>query len=115
MEFTEKDVEILELLENDCRLSAEQIAKMIDLAEDETKQMIQKLEEHRVIANYTAQVNWGKVDGHELVKAMIDVKVQPKRGVGFDDIASRIYRFNEVKSVYLMSGAYDLSVVIEGK
>ena len=115
MEFTEKDIELLELLENDCRLSAEQIAKMIDLAEDETKKMIRKLEEHRVIANYTAQVNWGKVDGHELVKAMIDVKVQPKRGVGFDDIASRIYRFKEVRSVYLMSGAYDLSVIIEGK
>jgi DNA-binding Lrp family transcriptional regulator len=115
MKFTDKEVEILELLENDCRLSAEQIAKMIDLTEDETKQMIKNLEDQRIIVDYTAQINWGKVDGHEGVKAMIDVKVQPKRGVGFDEIASRIYRFKEVKSVYLMSGAYDLSIIIEGK
>lgn len=65
--------------------------------------------------NYATTIDWKKVDGHEGVTAMIDVKVAPKRGVGFDEIAERIYRFNEVKSVYLMSGAYDLSVVIEGK
>ncbi len=115
MKFSEKEVELLELLQDDCRLTAEQIAKMIDLSVDETTNMIKKLEEQRIIVDYTAQINWGKVEGHEGVKAMIDVKVQPKRGVGFDDIAKRIYRFNEVKSVYLMSGAYDLSVIIEGK
>lgn len=115
MKFSEKEVELLELLQDDCRLTAEQIAKMIDKSVDDTKNMIKKLEEQRIIVDYTAQVNWAKVEGHEGVKAMIDVKVQPKRGVGFDDIAKRIYRFNEVKSVYLMSGAYDLSVIIEGK
>ncbi|HZH59352.1 MAG TPA: Lrp/AsnC family transcriptional regulator [Metabacillus sp.] len=115
MKFSEKEVELLELLQDDCRLTAEQIAKMIDLSVEETENMMKKLEEQRIIVDYTAQVNWGKVEGHEGVKAMIDVKVQPKRGVGFDDIAKRIYRFNEVKSVYLMSGAYDLSVIIEGK
>jgi len=115
MKFSEKEVELLELLQDDCRLTAEQIAKMIDQSVEETENMMKKLEEQRIIVDYTAQVNWGKVEGHEGVKAMIDVKVQPKRGVGFDDIAKRIYRFNEVKSVYLMSGAYDLSVIIEGK
>lgn len=115
MKFSEKEVELLELLQDDCRLTEEQIAKMIDLSVEETENMMKKLEEQRIIVDYTAQVNWGKVEGHEGVKAMIDVKVQPKRGVGFDDIAKRIYRFNEVKSVYLMSGAYDLSVIIEGK
>ncbi|WP_273130327.1 Lrp/AsnC family transcriptional regulator [Metabacillus sp. HB246100] len=115
MKLTEKEVEILEILEDNCRLSPDHIAKMVDLTESETKTIMKNLEEQRIIVDYTTQVNWRKVDGHEGVKAMIDVKVQPKRGVGFDDIASRIYRFNEVKSVYLMSGAYDLSVIIEGK
>ncbi|APH03881.1 Lrp/AsnC family transcriptional regulator [Bacillus weihaiensis] len=115
MKLTEKEVEILEILEDNCRLSPDYIAKMVDLTESETNTIIKNLEEQRIIVDYTTQVNWRKVDGHEGVKAMIDVKVQPKRGVGFDDIASRIYRFNEVKSVYLMSGAYDLSVIIEGK
>ena len=60
-------------------------------------------------------MDWAKIEDHSGVIAMIDVKVTPKRGVGFDEIAERIYRFKEVSSVYLMSGAYDLSVIIEGK
>jgi DNA-binding Lrp family transcriptional regulator len=60
-------------------------------------------------------IDWSKVVGKESIVAMIDVKVTPKRGVGFDDVAERIYRFPEVTSLYLMSGAYDLSITIEGK
>ena len=88
---------------------------MVDLTFEETSNIVKKLEREKVIVQYSADINWRRVDGHEGVTAMIDVKVAPKRGVGFDEIAERIYRFQEVKSVYLMSGAYDLSVIIEEK
>ena len=65
--------------------------------------------------SYPTLIDWSKVDGQENIIAMIDVKVTPKRGVGFDEVAERIYRFPEVTSMYLMSGAYDLSVTVEGK
>lgn len=115
MKLSEKETEILEILEEDSRLTAETISKMIGLSVEETEKLISGLEEKKIIVDYATTIDWKKVDGHEGVTAMIDVKVAPKRGVGFDEIAERIYRFNEVKSVYLMSGAYDLSVVIEGK
>ncbi|MRX73592.1 Lrp/AsnC family transcriptional regulator [Bacillus lacus] len=115
MKLTEKETEILEILEGNSRLTAETVGKMIECTAEETERLIQGLEDRKIIIDYQATVDWKKVDGHEGVTAMIDVKVTPKRGVGFDDIAERIYRFNEVKSVYLMSGAYDLSVVIEGR
>ncbi|MFC4323448.1 Lrp/AsnC family transcriptional regulator [Litchfieldia salsa] len=115
MTFNEVEVEILGLIEKDSRISMETIAKMVNKSEQEVEAIIRKFEELNVIVEYNSIINWRKVDGHEGVTAMIDVKVAPKRGVGFDAIAERIYRYPEVKSVYLMSGAYDLSVVIEGK
>lgn len=68
-----------------------------------------------MIVSYPALIDWSKVEGQENIIAMIDVKVTPKRGVGFDEVAERIYRFPEVTSLYLMSGAYDLSITIEGQ
>ncbi|MED4300398.1 Lrp/AsnC family transcriptional regulator [Geobacillus stearothermophilus] len=115
MKLSEKELEIIEILEKDARTPIDVLAKMIDLPVEETEALVKKLEEAKVIVQYTALVDWRKVDGHEGVTAMIDVKVTPKRGVGFDEVAERIYRFPEVTSVYLMSGAYDLSVVIEGR
>ncbi|MCF2648742.1 Lrp/AsnC family transcriptional regulator [Niallia circulans] len=115
MKLTEKEIEIAEILEKDARISDEDIAKMIGVEIEKTKEMITKLETESIVVRYTSIVDWSKVEGHEGVTAMIDVKVTPKRGVGFDDVAQRIYRFKEVKSLYLMSGAYDLSVIIEGK
>ncbi|WP_400242963.1 Lrp/AsnC family transcriptional regulator [Niallia sp. JL1B1071] len=115
MRLTDKEIEIAEILEKDARISDEDIAKMIGEELENTKVMIAKLEEVNVVVRYTSIVDWSKVEGHEGVTAMIDVKVTPKRGVGFDEVAQRIYRFKEVKSLYLMSGAYDLSVIIEGK
>ncbi|UTI42265.1 Lrp/AsnC family transcriptional regulator [Niallia sp. RD1] len=115
MRLTDKEIEIAEILEKDARISDEDIAKMIGENIETTKEMITKLEEINVVVRYTSIVDWSKVEGHEGVTAMIDVKVTPKRGVGFDEVAQRIYRFKEVKSLYLMSGAYDLSVIIEGK
>ncbi|ATH92947.1 AsnC family transcriptional regulator [Bacillus glycinifermentans] len=115
MKLTEKETEILEILEENSRLNPETIAKMANISQEETKAIIEKLEKEKVIIDYSAMIDWRKVDGHEGVTAMIDVKVTPKRGVGFDEVAERIYRFDEVESVYLMSGVYDLSVVIRGR
>lgn len=115
VKLSEKELEIVKILEKDARTPLDMLAKMVGLPVAETKALVKKLEEAKVIVQYTALVDWRKVDGHEGVTAMIDVKVTPKRGVGFDEVAERIYRFPEVTSVYLMSGAYDLSVVIEGR
>lgn len=115
MKLTEKELEIVEILEKDARISTETVAKMIGLSVQETEGLIKKLEEHHIIVQYSSIINWSKIAGQEGVTAMIDVNVTPKRGVGFDEIAERIYRFQEVKALYLMSGAYDLSVIVEGK
>lgn len=115
VKLSEKELEIVKILEKDARTPLDMLAKMVGLPVVETEALVKKLEEAKVIVQYTALVDWRKVDGHEGVTAMIDVKVTPKRGVGFDEVAERIYRFPEVTSVYLMSGAYDLSVVIEGR
>lgn len=109
----EKELEILEILEKNARIPMDDIAKMVDLTTEQTENIIKKLEEDKIILNYSTVINWRNANRKEGVTAMIDVKVTPKRDVGFDDIAERIYRFDEVKSVYLMSGAYDLSVIIE--
>ena len=105
---------ILELLEHDARLSAKTIASMIDQNEDEVQSIINQYEKDRTILGYHAVVNWEKTDW-EGVTAMIEVKVSPEREVGFNNIAERIYRFPEVRSVYLMSGGYDLSIIVEGE
>ena len=111
----EKVIEMLTLLEQNGRHSYDKLAMMLDLSEEEVKQTIAELEKDKVILRYPTLIDWDKIQGNDLVTAMIDVKVTPQRDVGFDEIAERIYRFPEVKSVYLMSGAYDLSVTIEGK
>ncbi|BBP91936.1 putative HTH-type transcriptional regulator YugG [Bacillus safensis] len=110
-----KETEILEILDENSRADLNTIAKMAGVTTEEAEAIIQKLEDQKVIIDYSTMIDWRKVDGHEGVTAMIDVKVTPKRGVGFDEIAERIYRFQEVESVYLMSGVYDLSVVIRGR
>ncbi|MFY4775445.1 Lrp/AsnC family transcriptional regulator [Metabacillus sp. RGM 3146] len=115
MKLNSKETELLEILKTNSRLSTEALAKMADIPLEETVAILEKLEKEKIIVDYSATIDWRKVEGHETVTAMIDVKVTPKRGVGFDEIAERIYRFKEVESVYLMSGAYDLSVVIQGR
>ncbi|MFS0655605.1 Lrp/AsnC family transcriptional regulator [Bacillus sp. 179-C3.3 HS] len=115
MKLTEKETEILEILDENSRADLNTVAKMAGVTVEEAEAIIQKLEDQKIIIDYSTMIDWRKVDGQEGVTAMIDVKVTPKRGVGFNEIAERIYRFQEVESVYLMSGAYDLSVVIRGK
>jgi DNA-binding Lrp family transcriptional regulator len=105
---------IMELLEHNARLGMQQIAAMLGVEESQIKEIIAGLEQKRIILGYHAVINWEKI-GEDGVTAMIDVKVAPEREVGFDSIAERIYRFPEVRCVYLMSGTYDLSVLVEGK
>ena len=108
------NTELLTLLENDARLTPEQLSIMLNKSKDEIVKEINELEKNGTILGYKAIVDWEKTE-NESVTAMIDVKLTPQRDRGFDRVAEKIYNYPEVKSVYLMSGAYDLSVVIEGK
>ncbi|MEW9051169.1 MAG: Lrp/AsnC family transcriptional regulator [Neobacillus sp.] len=115
MKLTNEELEILSILEENHKVPVETIAAMANTSIENVNETIKKLEDEKIIVSYPALINWSKVEGKENIIAMIDVKVQPKRGVGFDEVAERIYRFPEVTSLYLMSGAYDLSITIEGK
>lgn len=106
--------EILEILQNDAMCAPADIAKMVGISEAEASGIIKNLESEKVIVKYAAVVNHEKVNS-DYTEALIEVKVDPQRELGYDDIAKRIYRFPEVKSVYLMSGAYDLAVLLEAK
>ncbi|EAX46696.1 transcriptional regulator, AsnC family [Thermosinus carboxydivorans Nor1] len=106
--------ELLELLEKDHRLTVEQLAAMLDRPVGEIAAALKDLEAKKVILKYHTFINWEKA-GVDTVTALIDVRITPQREVGFDAIAERICRFPEVRSLYLMSGAYDLAVIVEGK
>ena len=111
---SEFELNLLEILAEDARTSPERLALMIGRGVDEVEQALRKLEENKTIVKYPAMVNWDKVVDDQ-VEALIEVRVTPQRDEGFDAIAERIYRFEEVSSVYLMSGAYDLMVLIRGR
>ncbi len=104
---------ILALMENDARMSPRTMAVMLDAEESLVAAAIEKMERDKVILGYNTIINWEKM-GDDGVTAMIDVKVVPEREVGFHKVAERICRFPEVRCVYLMSGTYDLSVVVSG-
>ena len=106
--------EILALLEHNARLTPEEIAARLGAEAAEVGAEITKLENERVICGYSALINRDRTDS-EFLTALIEVKVTPSRGQGFNRIAERIYRFDEVKAVYLMSGGYDLTVIVEGR
>jgi len=106
--------EILKLLEQNSRYTARQLAPMLDMEEAAVEAAIAKYEADKVILGYQALVDWDRA-GEEFVTALIEVKVTPQLGDGFDRIAERIYQYEEVESVYLMSGAFDLTVIISGK
>jgi DNA-binding Lrp family transcriptional regulator len=106
--------EILQLLSDDARLSATQIAERVGRPVAEVQEIIAKLEKDRVIRRYKTVVDWERI-GVEHVFGFIEVRCAPQRGVGFDAVAERIMEFPEVHSLYLMSGAYDFLVVIQGK
>lgn len=106
--------ELLELLEYDGRRSIKELATMLGRSEYEIEEQMKKLEKEKIILGYNTMIDWEKY-GDDSVSAMIEVNVTPQREFGFDAIAERIYRFDEVKTVYLMSGSFDLLVIIEGK
>jgi len=106
--------ELLEILEKNHKLSEEQIAVMLGKSVEEVRSAIKKLEDEGVILGYTTLIDWEKTN-KETVTALIEVRVTPQRGEGFDKVAERIYRYPQVKACYLMSGGFDLTVIIEGK
>ena len=108
------ETDILAILQEDGRYTPAKIAVMLDKSEEEVASAIAALEARGVIVKYTAIVNDERLSD-EIVQALIEVKVSPQKTSGFDAIAEEIYRFDEVKSCYLMSGGYDLAVFIEGK
>ena len=105
---------LLRLLEADCTLTHEQLASMAGMTVDEVRKEIKQYEDDKVILGYKAIVDWDRTQ-RESVTALIEVKVTPQRGDGFDRVAERIYQYDEMESVYLMSGAYDLTVIISGR
>ena len=106
--------ELLKLLEKDCRATPDQLAAMLGRSEESVRAEIAALEKDEVILGYNAMIDWDRT-GEELVTALIEVRATPQRGDGFDRIAERVYQFDEVESMYLMSGAYDFAVTITGR
>ena len=108
--------EILEILEKDGRVPAEDIAKMVNKRPEAVKQAIKKYEKEGVILKFKAVINKELIkDSTSTVRALIEVNIIPQKDVGFDKIAERIYSFPEVTSCYLISGTYDLLLIVEGK
>lgn len=106
--------EILRILEQNARATSSQIATMVDKPVREVNRLIKQAERDGIILKYKAIINWPKL-GKEDVWALIEVRVTPQRDVGFDAIAQRIYQFPEVYSAYLVSGTYDLAILVRGK
>ncbi len=112
--MTKLEMSLLNLLKEDCRLPLEKMAVMTGATIEEVADAISEMEKRHIILRYSPMINWDLTD-RERVEAMIEVRVTPQRDMGFDAVAKRIYRFDEVKSVYLMSGSYDLLVLVEAR
>ncbi len=107
--------EILRILDKEQgRVSREKIAQMLGISEEEVSEKIREMEKQNIIVGYKTIVNWDKTD-IDLVTALIELRITPQRGEGFDKVAERIYKYPQVRSLFLMSGAYDLAVTISGK
>ena len=106
--------QIFEILQDNARATPEQISTMLGIAVDEVEKAITQAEENRTIIKYKTIINWPKL-GKKEVWALIEVKVTPQHGVGFNAIAEHIYRFPEVQYAYLVSGTYDLAMLVKGK
>ena len=106
--------ELLELIENNPKYTAAKLATMLGLETEKVEEAIKKLEKDRVILSYKTLINWDKTDV-EKVTAFIELKVRPQFEQGFDAIAEEIYKYEQVKTVWLMSGGFDLGLIVEGK
>ncbi len=105
---------LLKLLENDATLTTKELAVMLSKEEGDIKKMIKSLEEEGTILGYRTVIDWEKTD-REYVSALIEVRVMPQRDDGFDKIAEKLRNYPEIKALYLMSGGFDFTVLIEGK
>lgn len=108
-------LDILRMLENDGRLTVAQLAERSGRSEDEVQQILHEAEQKGILRKYKAVIDWDRVEENPMTTAFIEVRVTPQREFGFDAVAERIMRFPEVRSLYLLSGSYDLHVVVEGK
>lgn len=105
---------ILSYLEKNSRINTRELAIILGEEESAVEEEIKKMENEKIICGYHTMIDWDKTDT-DSVTALIEVRVTPQRGQGFDSIAERIYKYPEVRSVYLISGGYDLMVILEGK
>jgi DNA-binding Lrp family transcriptional regulator len=110
----QRSKKLLKLLEKDCTLTQTQLAAMCDTTPEDVAERIAALTADGVLLGYKAMVNWERTE-EETVEALIEVQVTPQRDKGFDRIAERIYQYEEVESCYLMSGGYDLTVILTGR
>jgi DNA-binding Lrp family transcriptional regulator len=108
------NVKLLKQLSKNSRVEISDLAVMLGLSEEEVKAEIAAMEDAGLIRGYKAVIDWDRLD-NAYVSAIIELKVTPKAGLGFEDVAAKVMRYPEVESVYLMSGVYDLSVVVKGK
>lgn len=105
---------LLRLLEGDCTLSKKQLAAMVGTSTERVEEIIRDYEKDGIILGYKAVIDWDATDRQD-VTALIEVKVEPQRDNGFDRVAERIYQYEEVESCYLMSGDFDMTVIISGR
>ena len=107
-------IEVLKLLSKNAKYSEDDIATMLGISPSEVADYIKQLEKEGLIKGYKAVIDWEKLDG-AYVSAIVEVNVVPKAGLGFEEVAEKIMKYKEVESVYLMSGNYDLNVIVKGK
>ena len=108
------NMKLLKLLNKDARYSVEDLAVMLGLSEEEVASEIDQMEKDGVICGYKPLIDWEKVD-ESFISAVIEIKVIPKAGLGFEEVAKRVMKYPAVETVYLMSGGYDLLVLVKGK
>lgn len=108
------NVKLLKLMERDAHTSVADMATMLGMTEDAVRAEIDEMERAGIIRGYKTVVDWERLDD-AFVSAIIELKVTPKAGLGFEDVAAKVMKYPEVESVYLMSGVYDLNVVVKGK
>ena len=109
------NIKLLKLISKDSRISTADLATMLGISEDEVRAEIAEMEHEGVIRGYKAVIDWDRLDSAAYVSAIIELKVTPKAGLGFEDVAAKVMKYPAVESVYLMSGVYDLNVVVKGK
>lgn len=108
------NMKLLKLLNKDARYSVEDLAVMLGISEEEVASEIDQMEKDGVICGYKPLIDWEKID-ESFISAVIEIKVIPKAGLGFEEVAKRVMKYPAVETVYLMSGGYDLLVLVKGK